>query len=345
MLIPYDDFGGEGRHFHFAHANGYPPLAYQLLLTGLSEHYRVRAMHARPLRQPEPARGDLPDWSWMVSDLFSYFVTHGLQNIVGMGHSMGAVATLLSALERPEQSRGLILLDPTLLPRWTATGFGLIKKLRLVYRHPMLRTTVRRRSVFADREGMFAHYRRKRVFSRTRDEDLRTIVRAHPRERWKLANRERLWRPPCGGGELVWGAVLLHLARRPLADGGGVGAARGDDGRTYPWGNESPSESFLNFAQNEDDTKPIGSYPDGACPYGVYDMAGNVWEWVADWYDGNYYGNTPDANLSGPESGSNKVVRGGSWCDASYYVRAALRSSLDPSFPDDDAGFRCASSP
>ncbi len=183
MLIPYDDFGGEGRHFHFAHANGYPPLAYQLLLTGLSEHYYVRAMHARPLWQAPAAKGELPDWSWMVRDLFSFFETHGLQNIVGMGHSMGAVATLLSALERPEQFRGLILLDPTLLPRWTATGFGLIKNLGLVYRHPLLQSTIRRKSIFPDRQAMFAHYRRKNVFSRITDEDLRTIVKAQVRER------------------------------------------------------------------------------------------------------------------------------------------------------------------
>ena len=183
MQIPYDNFGGEGRPFHFAHANGYPPQAYQPLLTGLSEHYQVTAMHARPLWQPEPAKGDLPDWSWMVSDLFSYFETHGLRNVIGMGHSMGAVATLLAALARPEQFRGIILLDPTLLPRLTATGFGLIKKLGLVNRHPLLRTTVRRRSVFADREAMCSHFRRKIVFSRVQDEDLRTIVKAQARER------------------------------------------------------------------------------------------------------------------------------------------------------------------
>lgn len=183
MQIPFDTFGGEGRPLHFSHANGYPPQAYRPLLTALSERYRVTAMHARPLWQPEPAKGELPDWSWMVCDLFSFFETHGLQNIIGMGHSMGAVATLLAALERPEQFRGLILLDPTLLPQLTAIGFGLIKKLGLVYRLPLLKTAVRRRSVFTDRRAMFSYYRRKNVFRRIVDEDLRTIVKAQARER------------------------------------------------------------------------------------------------------------------------------------------------------------------
>ena len=74
----------------------------------------------------------------------------------------------------------------------------------------------------------------------------------------------------------------------------------------------------------------MGSYPSGASPYGALDMAGNVWEWVNDWYDGNYYGVSPYRNPPGPASGSYKVLRGGSWLNDAYYVRAANRDYDNP---------------
>ena len=73
------------------------------------------------------------------------------------------------------------------------------------------------------------------------------------------------------------------------------------------------------------DTSQVGSYPTGASPYGALDMAGNVWEWVNDWYDADYYGVSPYSNPPGPPSGSYKVLRGGSWDDSWDYVRAAYR--------------------
>ena len=119
-------------------------------------------------------------------------------------------------------------------------------------------------------------------------------------------------------------------------------AARGDDGREYPWGNESPSESLLNSDFTEGDIVPVGSYPDGASPYGVYDMAGNVWEWVADWHDADFYGNSPDANPSGPSLGELKVLRGGAWPSVSSNVRSAYRSGGRPLYAVNEIGFRCA---
>jgi len=101
-------------------------------------------------------------------------------------------------------------------------------------------------------------------------------------------------------------------------------AARGTDGRTYPWGEASPSCNLAQFRDCSGQTVPVGSFPAGASPYGALDMAGNVWEWVADWYDAGYYENSPDANPTGPASGTYRVFRGGSWF---YYVRN-LRSSL-----------------
>jgi serine/threonine-protein kinase len=124
-------------------------------------------------------------------------------------------------------------------------------------------------------------------------------------------------------------------------------AARGTDGRIYPWGNTIDT-SKLNYLNSVGDTTAVGNYPSGASPYGALDMAGNVWEWVNDWYDGNYYYYSPSENPTGPTSGQERVVRGGSWGWDASYVRALIRYSRDPTFIPaffDYIGFRCASSP
>jgi formylglycine-generating enzyme required for sulfatase activity len=90
------------------------------------------------------------------------------------------------------------------------------------------------------------------------------------------------------------------------------------------------------------DTAPVGSYPAGVSPYGVMDMAGNVWEWVADWYDERYYANSPRNNPKGPSSGQYRVLRGGAWNYSQIIVRAASRSFNNPDYRYNDVGFRCA---
>lgn len=120
-------------------------------------------------------------------------------------------------------------------------------------------------------------------------------------------------------------------------------AARGDDRRTYPWGNAYPNETFLNFNFG-DNGKPtvVGQYPNGASPYGALDMAGNVWEWVADMYSDTYYGSSPASNPLGPDSGEGYVLRGGSWSSDSLSVRSVFRNKGWGSYSY--AGFRCAMS-
>ncbi|OQY99430.1 MAG: hypothetical protein B6D41_01490 [Chloroflexi bacterium UTCFX4] len=118
-------------------------------------------------------------------------------------------------------------------------------------------------------------------------------------------------------------------------------AARGTDGRIYPWGNEF-DQTRVNNNQVVGDTTEVGKYPNGASPYGALDMAGNVWEWVNDWYDENYYRNSPRANPKGPSSGDSRVLRGGSWLNVASVVRAAFRNRVVPDDRDDRVGFRCA---
>jgi len=119
-------------------------------------------------------------------------------------------------------------------------------------------------------------------------------------------------------------------------------AARSDDQRTYPWG-ENITCQLANYGGCEGDTTPVGSYPDGVNPYGVYDMAGNVWEWVADWYDATYYATAPSLNPQGLDSGELKVLRGGSWNYDDYGARATDRSDYVPDIQVGSIGFRCVS--
>jgi formylglycine-generating enzyme required for sulfatase activity len=120
-------------------------------------------------------------------------------------------------------------------------------------------------------------------------------------------------------------------------------AARGTDGRLYPWGNEAPNKNLLNFDHQVDDTVEVGNYPAGASPYGVLDMAGNVWEWTSDGYDEGYYVDSPSENPQGGESVNQRVLKGGSWNTQAHNVRSANRFWAFPGRNDTD-GFRCAMS-
>jgi formylglycine-generating enzyme required for sulfatase activity len=134
-------------------------------------------------------------------------------------------------------------------------------------------------------------------------------------------------------------------------------AARSNDGRVYPWGNQPPGNNLLNFAdtnvslqwadKSSDDgyvfTSPVGHYPEGASPYGALDMAGNVWEWVNDWYDPEYYlSQTVWRNPTGPSTRSGRVLRGGSWYDSGGVTRASFRLGYYPMDGYAYYGFRCA---
>jgi len=124
-------------------------------------------------------------------------------------------------------------------------------------------------------------------------------------------------------------------------------SARGTDGRLYPWGNQAPSKDLANFALGarfsySQVLMPVQSYEHGKSPYGLYQMAGNVWEWVQDWYAANYYEVSPEQNPQGPEEGQFKVLRGGSWSDLPKYLLTYGRFKLPTETRNSYTGFRCA---
>jgi len=124
-------------------------------------------------------------------------------------------------------------------------------------------------------------------------------------------------------------------------------AARGTDGRTYPWGEGINCDLANYWGLNNGcvgDTSEVGNYPAGASIYGALDMAGNVWEWVSDWYQEIYYSSSPFSNPLGPATGEYKILRGGSWYNSEGSVRIAVRSEHNPDSASNNFGFRCASS-
>ena len=124
----------------------------------------------------------------------------------------------------------------------------------------------------------------------------------------------------------------------------------------YPWGDEfdgnatnfcdancSEQQANSDYDDGYETTAPVGSYEDGRSSAGLYDTAGNLWEWVDDWYDPTYYSDSPEENPTGPATGDNKVVRGGSWFDTGNFTSTAVRFPAPPDESGDSIGFRCAS--
>ncbi len=125
-------------------------------------------------------------------------------------------------------------------------------------------------------------------------------------------------------------------------------AARGSSGLIYPWGNDWEIE-LANCAEDNcgDGYKraaPAGAFPEGASWANALDMSGNVWEWVADWHEDDYYARSPNNNPTGPEEGDKRVLRGGSWSNNKWNVRSTNRLGRDPDTEVSDLGFRCAMS-
>ncbi len=173
--IPYIAFGQSGPNLHFAHANAYPPGAYRQLLTRLSAEYRVVATEFRPL-WPGTDPEAIGSWYDMALDQIRAIDQLGLSPTIGVGHSLGAVTTVMAANERPDLFTSLILIEPVFLDRQLLEHFD--QPGINPYKLPLVMIANKRRNKWQSRQEAFEHFRRKKVFSLLSDEALWDYVTA-----------------------------------------------------------------------------------------------------------------------------------------------------------------------
>lgn len=169
------DWGGSGPALHLAHANGFPPGSYAPLAQHLAVDFHTIALPARPLwpgSQPQEA----PDWHVLADDLMRGLDTLDLQGILGAGHSLGGVCTLLAAVRRPELFKAIVLIDPVILPPPWLWVLRLMRWLGLERWQPLVRTALHRRQTWPNRQACFEHYREKSFFARWSDASLWAYV-------------------------------------------------------------------------------------------------------------------------------------------------------------------------
>lgn len=185
-LLPYDDFGGSGPILHFAHSNGYPPRCFRQMLQPLTAGYHVAGMRLRPL-WPDSDPDELESWDIIAADLRAFFTQQGYRQVIGVGHSLGAVATMMAAVQEPDLFRALVLIEPVFLPPDILNMIA--ARPELGENMPLLPVTRRRRTHWPDRQSAFDHFRQKAVFARWSDEAV-----------WDYIN---FGLEETGGGELV----------------------------------------------------------------------------------------------------------------------------------------------
>ncbi|MCF8463257.1 MAG: alpha/beta hydrolase [Flavobacteriales bacterium] len=168
QFIPHIDFGGQGEVIHFAHANGFPPKTYQMLVDKLIPHYRVISMSARPLWSNSRIE-DFKTWHQGADDLIRFLDEQGLSNVIGMGHSFGAICTLIAANKRPDLFKKLVLIEPVVLPKWYY-WFTLIAPKSLVKQiNPIVKKTLVRTDKWTSQEAAYRQFRNNRLFANTND--------------------------------------------------------------------------------------------------------------------------------------------------------------------------------
>jgi pimeloyl-ACP methyl ester carboxylesterase len=171
------DWGGSGPPLHFAHGNGFPPATYRRVIEVLRTGARVVSMEARPL-WPDSDPRLLTHWSQLSHDLIEELDRRGMRGSVGVGHSLGAVTSLLAAAEDPGLFRAVVAIDPVILSGWMSIVWGTMKTVGVGDQLPLVKGALKRRRQFPDRDAARAAYRLRRMFRAWDDETLEDYLEA-----------------------------------------------------------------------------------------------------------------------------------------------------------------------
>jgi pimeloyl-ACP methyl ester carboxylesterase len=171
------DWGGDGPQLVFAHANGFPPATYRMLLEELCRSFRVTAYAARPL-WPDCDPSQVRSWEDLAEDFRRALRDWGFRNAVGVGHSLGGALSILTCADDPTLFRALALVDPVVFTGFHALFWGTLKNLGFSHRLPLIRGARRRRDRFPDRDAVRTAYGGKSVFSTWDPRVLEDYVRA-----------------------------------------------------------------------------------------------------------------------------------------------------------------------
>jgi pimeloyl-ACP methyl ester carboxylesterase len=184
------EYGGNGTPLHMAVANGFPPQTYAPLLNPLTDRYRAVSLPPRALWTDPPPPESFQSWGDLADDLLAGFDQFSLTDVIALGHSFGGIASMIAAVKQPSRFRGLILLDPTLLPPHLLAGLGELRAAQ--GRTPLADGALKRKARFKDIEEAYTYWRGKPLFADWSDEAVRLYA-------------ESLTRPePSGGLELTW---------------------------------------------------------------------------------------------------------------------------------------------
>lgn len=213
------EFGGRGTPLHIAVANGFAPETYLPMLNGVADRFRLISLPPRPLWDEPPTPESISSWGDFADDLLTGFRAHDLREVIAVGHSLGALTSLIAAARDVSRFRALILLDPTLLPKRITYGARLIRWLRQSHRTPLAKQALNRKARFAALDEAFTYWRGKRLFHDWSDAALRIYVESalSPapdggyRLRWSPEWEARIFASPYPVGDSILARVRGRL--------------------------------------------------------------------------------------------------------------------------------------
>lgn len=177
MLIPFHNFGGKGPIIHFAHANAYPPGCYRQLFQPFLKEYQVIGMHQRPLwKGSRPSK--LKSWNQLADDLILFFEQQQFKQVIGIGHSMGGVVSIIAAIKRPDIFSKIVLIDPVIFPKHFARFNRFLPSFIKKQIIPPAKLSAKRRDSWPHQQMVFDSFRTKKVFRSFSDSALWDFIQA-----------------------------------------------------------------------------------------------------------------------------------------------------------------------